>query len=271
MIRPDPPAPDTPPTPVDESSVSRRVPATVAAAALAILLTLGVVATPVEATTAAERSNQTILVGDATTTPGQGASVDVVLTDAPDGLAGYELTLTLEGDGVASIQGVSYPSEFGLTSNPVVGPEGRSITVEAADVEDEIVAGDRDVTLVTIDVTGHEPGETSLSVTGARLDADGGDAIDVSDEDGTIAVGGEDADGELDDRDTPAESELPGFGPIAALTALGWAGWRRYDGTATEPIGGSSVPGSPFRSHVAPGRSKTPQPADRTERGDESR
>ena len=127
----------------------------------------------------------------------------VALTDAPAGLAGFKLTLELESTDVATVAGADYPDHFGMTTDPSVGANERTITVEAVDLDDEITAGATDVTLARIDVVGVDAGETELRVADLQVDADGGDAVEPSLEPGTVTVAesgtasgsGSDADG----------------------------------------------------------------------------
>ncbi|WP_247731656.1 hypothetical protein [Halovivax limisalsi] len=214
-------------------------------AALVILLAGSVVGgTPDGTALPAEQAEPALVVEDATVAPGQEASVPVVLTQAPDGLAGYDLTLTIDGESGASFEDATYPDAFGLTTDPVLDADGQSVTVEAADLDDEIAAGAEDVALATIEVSPPKSGDIAIQVTDAKVDADDGSAIDVRPDTGTVSVeragdgrspgssgGPTDQDdsgsansrpddtGSGDDESVLAD-EVPGFGPLAAVLAL---------------------------------------------------
>lgn len=182
---------------------------------------------------AAEQVDGRIELGDASADPGENASIPLVLREAPSGLAGFEVTVSVADEHVASIEGATYPDTLAMTERPMVSVDGRSITLEAVDLEDEITAGAADVTLATIEVSGTEAGTTAVRVTDARLDADGGAPIAAEPTAGTITVGdgadesGSPGGGDADGIGSTVGEKLPGFGGVAALVALGWVGWRR--------------------------------------------
>ncbi|AHF98652.1 hypothetical protein HALLA_07100 [Halostagnicola larsenii XH-48] len=172
-------------------------------------------------------ADPTLVVSNETVDPQSTATHRIALTDAPDGLAGFEVTLALETEGVATIGNASYPDRFGLTTDPVVSSDEQTVTVEAIDLEDAVTSGETDVTLAEIDVTGVDHGETNLRVSDAQLDADGGDAIDPARAAGTLTVGdgGEESasQNESAEDDGSDGDSVPGFaiGPaLAAIAAL---------------------------------------------------
>ncbi|GAB3668264.1 hypothetical protein [Halopiger thermotolerans] len=180
---------------------------------------------------ASTASEPTLVVDDATVDPDGTATQRIALTDAPDGLAGFELTLELESD-VATVAGASYPDHFGMTTDPVVGADSRTVTVEAVDLTDEIGAGASDVTLATLELEGVEDGATELRVTEMQIDADGGDAVDPSLEAGTVTVGG--ADSAAGSGDSSGSSAQDGTGTETA------SGGSATDGGSNGTDGGSS-------------------------------
>lgn len=181
-----------------------------------------------------------IVVSDATIEADPGTSAAethrVALTDAPEGLAGFNLTLELASDDVATIANASYPDHFGMTTEPSVGADERTITLEAVDLEDAITDGATDVTLAEITVTGHDAGETELRITDVQVDADGGSAVEPSLEAGTVTVTEPAADGSGADSTTDPDPDsdaaddgepddgiadsVPGFTGSLALAAL---------------------------------------------------
>ena len=213
------------------------------AVALAALALLGAVAAAGTAT--AQNSQPTVVVTDGTTAPDGTTTVGVVLTGAPDGLAGYYLELTVENPSVARIDAASYPDQYGLTSEPVIEDDGATAVLEAADVEGAVEPGATDVTLATVTVAGAAPGEVELTVTPQQFDADDGSVLTPATAAGTIAVsGGGDApsadaddgdgasangsdtdetgaDGADTDTDTDADTEsTEGDGPLSPVLVL---------------------------------------------------
>lgn len=202
----------------------------------AVIVALGAAAIdPAVGSGGSDASNATdpeLVVSNTTVDPDATGTHRLALTDAPEGLAGFEVTLALESDDVATATNASYPDHFGLTTDPAVSADGRTITVEAADLGDEITSGATDVTLAEIDVAGVDPGETELQVTDLQIDADGGSAIEPSLEAGTVTVGEgavepssrSDDDGTETGSESEADSDsVPGFAvgvTIAAIAAV---------------------------------------------------
>jgi hypothetical protein len=151
----------------------------------AVVFTLGAAALTGAVT--AQTDQPTIVVSDATVEPGGSAAVDVVLTSAPDGLAGYALELTVEGDG-AAVEGASYPDAFGLTSQPEIADDGTSVTLEAADLGENVQPGATEVVLATVELSGGSGGEAGLQVEVIQVDTDGGGQMSPSTESGTVTV-----------------------------------------------------------------------------------
>ncbi|WP_226022407.1 cell surface protein [Halomicrobium salinisoli] len=141
------------------------------------------------ATTAAGAGESTLAVGDAAVDPDERASVAVALDAAPDGLSGFEVRLRLADGDVGRVTSASYPDHFQPTTEPEVGSDGRSVRVKAADLDGEVEPGAANVTLATVTVAGSAEGETAVTVESARIDGDGGGALDPSIDAGTVVVG----------------------------------------------------------------------------------
>jgi hypothetical protein len=137
---------------------------------------------------AAQSDDPTITVSSTTVQPGETATVDVVLTSAPEGLAGYAVDLSVEGDG-ATIAGANYPDAFGLTSEPSIGDDGKTVTLEAADLSENVQPGASEVVLATVELSGERAGETTLSLAPVQFDTDGGGSMSPASDAGTVTVG----------------------------------------------------------------------------------
>jgi len=196
---------------------------TAVAVALAALALLGAVAAAGTATAQSDRP--TIVVTDGSTAADGTTTVGVVLTSAPDGLAGYYLELTVENPEVARIDAAGYPDRFGLTSQPVVEDDGTTVLLEAADMEGAIEPGATDVTLATVTVAGAAPGEVELSVEPRQFDADDGSAVSPATRPGTVTVTGGSATSSTDDAtsesDTGGDTSATGGGDTSADTSGG--------------------------------------------------
>jgi MYXO-CTERM domain-containing protein len=182
------------------------------AVTLAALALLGAVAAAGTAT--AQSEQPTVVVTDGTTAADGTTTVGVVLTDAPDGLSGYYLELTVENPDVARVESAGYPDAFGLTSEPQIGSDGATATLEAADVEGAVDPGATDVTLATVTVRGGAPGDVALAVEPRQFDADDGSAFSPATQSGTVTVAGSGGgDAPAADGSTDTDSEAGGDAP----------------------------------------------------------
>jgi hypothetical protein len=201
---------NTAPHSVSADAVRHRV--AVLTTVVVFALFVSVVATGIAT---AQTDQPTVVVTNETTAADGPTTVDIVLTNAPDGLSGYYLDVTVDDPGVAKIESASYPDRFALTSDPEIGVDGTSATLEAADIDGTVQPGSMDVTLVTVTVSFLEPGETTLSVEPRQFDADGGNGFSPSTRSGVVSESATDAgaatDGDAEpDADPASVSEADG-------------------------------------------------------------
>ncbi len=141
-------------------------------------------------TTIAQTSDPTVAVSDATIESGETAEVEIRLTEAPNGLSGYNLTLTVADGLTGEFTSASYPSVFEITDTPRYTDLNSSVQLRAIDVQDPPGPNASDVLLATVTVEGENQGETSLTVEITRMDNDDGGKVDPSIEPGTLTVEG---------------------------------------------------------------------------------
>lgn len=141
------------------------------------------------ATATSGQSATTLTVTDAAIDPGESVTHALSLDRVPDGLSGFEVTLALRGDDAATVEGAAYPSSLRPTTPPRIGPDNRTVTLEAADLAAEIEPGATDVSLANVTVNGTATGRATLAVVDAQIDADDGGRIDPTVDAGEIAVG----------------------------------------------------------------------------------
>ncbi|NLV12398.1 cell surface protein [Haloarcula argentinensis] len=167
---------------------------------------------------------------------GETMAVPVVLTSAPDGLAGYQLELSVDDRAVARFENASYPDRFGLTTDPVVSSDGGTVTLEAADLDGQIEPGASGVTLATVTLAGVGVGETQVTVASNQVDADGGGAVEPATEAATVTVTDETTD-TVAASSTEASSSAAG----SATESASAAGDATGDATA---VGDQSTTGA---------------------------
>ena len=190
----------------------------VAVAALALLCAGAGLAT-------AQTDGPAVSVSNAELSPSGTAAVDVVLTSAPDGLAGYNIALTIEDPDVAHIRSARYPDRFDLTTDPSISEDGRTVTLEAADVGSTIGAGAENVTLATVEIAGDAPGEAEITVDLRQVDGNDGEVLRPAAGAGTLTVtedpsagGGQPSVGGADSTAAGSDADSTGAGPIAELS-----------------------------------------------------
>jgi hypothetical protein len=201
---------------------------------------LALLAAIVAAPTAAGSDEPTVRVVGETVETDDTATVHVVLTAAPDGLSGYSLDLSLGDPNVARVEGAGYPDSFGLTTDAEVGVDGRTVTLEAADLEDNVEPGASNVTLARVEMASETAGETAVRVDGVRLDDDSGDSLDPAVQSGTVAVTDGSQDGPATD-DGPATGEsTPNASDSQGDEDSGGDGESGGTGTADNETSGAS-------------------------------
>lgn len=131
----------------------------------------------------------TLTVGDATVEPRSNATVRVSLDRVPAGLAGFEVTLSLDAADVATVTGARYPDGYQPTTDPAIGESGRTVTLEAADLGKTVEPGATDVTLAFVTISGVGDGTAALDATEVQVDADDGGRVDPAVDAGTVGVG----------------------------------------------------------------------------------
>jgi len=106
---------------------------------------------------------------------GGGQSYDLILSTAPTGLAGYDLTISTNSS-VANITSVSWPSwAQQLHNNTTLTPD--AMRINGVDLNNQIKDGATNVTLATITVQGNTQGNTTIGLSNVSMDDDHGDQI----------------------------------------------------------------------------------------------
>lgn len=180
---------------VEISRPYRSQKTTALARRFAIIVLVGViVAAPVVGSvgvaSAQEASSSTINISDATVKEDASTSVDVTMSEAPSGLAGYDIVLGVENNSTATITDAEIAEKFTL-SEVNVSDNGTSMMVNlrAVDLEENVQEGATNISLADIDIEGKTAGETNLAVQEIRrVDDDNGTAINVSSNSGQITV-----------------------------------------------------------------------------------
>ena len=132
-----------------------------------------------------EAATSTLSVQGATIGVGQTATLPIALSDAPKGLAGLDIVVTLSNPGVASIVGAELAA-FGLTSVDRIS--AAEVRYRAVDLAGIVEAGAVYATLATLTVYGDKRGSTDVLINVIRLDDEDGNSIGPDVLTGTVSV-----------------------------------------------------------------------------------
>ncbi|AKB30309.1 cell surface protein [Methanosarcina siciliae T4/M] len=116
----------------------------------------------------------------------ESTEINLVASNFPAGLSGYNLTVALDDPTVAEIVDIEYPSWALITENSSL--PATSIYLKAVDGEDAVKEGAAGVVLATLKVSGKESGSANLSIGVDRLDDDSGDTVEPAFLTGKIEV-----------------------------------------------------------------------------------
>ena len=116
----------------------------------------------------------------------QTGTADIILSEAPNGLSGYNLTISLYNSGIVIIKEVIFPSWASLYVNSSLPSD--SVWIKAVDLNDEIKEGVTNVVLATIIFESKAKGSTCINLTVTKIDDDEGYPIDVIVENASLSV-----------------------------------------------------------------------------------
>lgn len=126
-----------------------------------------------------------LAVGSADVFVGSSVSVPIILSDAPTGIGGYAIEVTLETPAVAEITDIVFPN-FGLTDTTWVS--SAKVLLQVADLNDLVSPGDTNITLANIVLSGSEVGSSSITASVLSLVDDAGSALTPAIQNGNISV-----------------------------------------------------------------------------------
>jgi len=113
-------------------------------------------------------------------------TINLTLDSAPNGLSGYNISLSLSNATIAEIMSVSFPDWATLYDNSSLPAD--SVWIKAADLNDKVTSGDRNITLVTLTIRGDKGGTSDITITVTKMDDDNGYPINPNTVPGAIEV-----------------------------------------------------------------------------------
>jgi S-layer protein (TIGR01567 family) len=102
-------------------------------------------------------------------------SNNLILDSASNGLAGYNITISLSNASVASFGSIDFPEWAALHSNGSL--PSSSVWIKAVDLNHQIDNSPTNVILANVTVRGDNPGYTSVTITIGQMDDDSGTVI----------------------------------------------------------------------------------------------
>ena len=95
--------------------------------------------------------------------PGSTDNLMLVLDEAPNGLSGYSINMTIADPAVATITAVSYPS--GATLSDTSTRISTECRIKASDLGEHVQGGATNITLANLTIQGLSGGSTAVTVT----------------------------------------------------------------------------------------------------------
>jgi hypothetical protein len=114
-------------------------------------------------------------------------TIDVMLDQAPTGLAGYQLEISATPQGSAEFTAVNFPAAFSMNSASTL--PASSVSIVAVDLMDQIKAGASAIKLATLTVHGLANGAADLQIAVTELTDDSGNPISPTIQPGKLTIG----------------------------------------------------------------------------------
>ena len=111
-------------------------------------------------------------------TLGSSIKINLIIDEVPDGLSGYNLTVSLSNTSIADIVSISYPSWAILHENSKLPSD--SVWMKSVDLSDQITSGDTNVTLGTLIIRADKEGTSGVTISVAKMDDDNGYSISTN-------------------------------------------------------------------------------------------
>ena len=118
---------------------------------------------------------------------GPTTTVSLTLDSAPDGLSGYNLTVSLSDPSIAEILSVSFPTWATMHSNSTLPAD--SVWLKAADLISSVGSGDTNIPLGTLTIRGYADGVCDIVVMVTNMDDDAGNPINPATDAGHLKIG----------------------------------------------------------------------------------
>ncbi|WP_226012788.1 PKD domain-containing protein [Halomicrobium salinisoli] len=146
----------------------------------------------------------------------EATTASVVLVEAPDGISGADLTVSVSDTAVATVENVALGEALTVVGDDdlQLADDGSSASAMGYDLERNVQSGATDVELATVTLSGQSSGEVDVAVDVERIDDDEGYTVSTNTTGATLTVSpSESADGD----DGSDGSDDTSNGPIAEI------------------------------------------------------
>jgi PKD repeat protein len=151
---------------------------------LSLLVTLVLLAFIVLPASAFQLNGQDVSAGAV----GETVEYPVILDEVPDGLAGFEMTVSLTNPDIGEITAVGYPGWVVLPRTGTLPAD--SVSIRGLDLEKNVQAGSHDVILANLTLRADTAGTTPVTITIKAMDADNGGIMNPAIQAGSFTVAG---------------------------------------------------------------------------------
>ena len=136
--------------------------------------------------------------------------IKIVLSEAPNGLSGYNISISIRNPSVVRTSRIIPPEWAALQTNGSISED--TVWIKVVDLYEKIQSGSENIILASIVLEGLSEGTVELQVKANAMDDDFGDPIIVSDASFTISVVAPTP------ASTPTETATPTLTPASTLT-----------------------------------------------------
>ncbi|WP_226022725.1 cellulase family glycosylhydrolase [Halomicrobium salinisoli] len=175
-----------------------------------------------------------VVMPPANLVPGHERTASVLLSEAPGGVSGFDLTVSVSDTSVATIESAAVGGDMSsIGSEPAPSDDGSTAVISGADLSESVSEGATEVELATVTLAGQSDGETDVGVDVSNLDGNAGDEISVSTRSATLTVvspGPDWPDGATDPDDDGLYEDLNGNGEVDYDDVVEYFGEMESDG-----------------------------------------
>lgn len=132
----------------------------------------------------------TVSIKTEAVTAGGMAKQSIMLSNAPNGLSGYRIKVSVNDTSVATIENAAVSSSLStMGQEPDIAQDGSSVVLRGVDVQQNIQSGATDIKLGWVSFKGQSQGETDVGVAVQAIDNDSGNNISVQTMVSPLSVG----------------------------------------------------------------------------------